>query len=170
MHTRELGPVNEYLPKIESQGTILVVSDYRLLNLGHASALCRAGYSVYTAITCSDVPRVFERFEVGDIDMVVFASLVHGWHHQEAEERPANIPPKTDVKWHTRNFAQVVETVASRQNLPPRVLIADDLIVHDCYDINEDALAADGIEYETYSASNPQSVTDFLSKRALTDA
>ncbi|MGM0494882.1 MAG: hypothetical protein ACQER1_18255, partial [Armatimonadota bacterium] len=82
------------------------------------------------------------------------------------EERPANIPPKTDVKWHTRNFAQVVETVQSRQSFPPKVLIADDLITHDCYDINEDALTAAGIEYETYSASNPQSVTEFLSERA----
>ena len=166
MHTRELGPVNEYLPRVEPQGSILVVSDYRLLNLGHATALCRTGYSVYTAITCSDVPRVFERFEVSEIDMVVFASLVHGWHHQEAEERPANIPPKTDVKWHTRNFAQVVETIVSRQDTPPKVLIANDLITHDCYDINEDALAVAGIEYETYSASNPQSLTEFLTAQA----
>ncbi len=166
MQARELGPVNEYLPRVESQGTILVVSDYRLLNLGHATALCRTGYSVYTAITCSDVPRVFDRFEVGDIDMVVFASLVHGWHHQEAEERPANIPPKTDVKWHTRNFAQVVESIRSRQQSSPKVMIAHDLITHDCYDINDDALAAAGIEYEIYSASNPQSLTGFLTAQA----
>ncbi|MGI5818122.1 MAG: hypothetical protein ACOX9R_08490 [Armatimonadota bacterium] len=166
MHTRELGPVNEYLPAIEPQAAILVVSDYRLPNLGHANALCKAGYSVYTAITCSDVPRVFDRFEVDGIHMVVFASLVHGWHHLESEKRPSNIPPKTDVKWHTRNFAQVVETVVSRQGTPPKVLIADDLIKHDCYDINQDALAAAGIEYETYSANNPQSLTGFLTAQA----
>ncbi|MGI5818089.1 MAG: hypothetical protein ACOX9R_08320 [Armatimonadota bacterium] len=166
MHTRELGPVNEYLPEIKSQGTILVVSDYRLLNLGHASALCKAGYSVYTAITCSDVPRVFDRFKVGSIDMVVFASLVHGWHHWEGEERPPTIPPKTDVKWHTRNFAEVVETIVSRQAPPPKVMIAYDLIKHDCYDINEDALAAAGVKYETYSANNPRSLPEFLTAQA----
>ena len=169
MFAREPGPVDEYLPNAESQGAILVVSDYRLLNLGHASALCRAGYSVYTAVTCSDVPRVFERFSVGDIDLVVFASLVHGWHHREAEKRPADIPPGTDMMWHTRNVAQVVETVRSRQDPPPKVLIASDLLMYDHYDVSEDALSAAGIEYETYSASNPLSVTGLLTDQTFAD-
>ena len=88
VYTKHLEPVNEYLPRGESAGCILVVSDYKLLNLGHASALRKAGYVVYTAVTCTDVPRIFGRYSVASIDLVVFASLVHGWHHQEAEERP----------------------------------------------------------------------------------
>lgn len=162
MHARELGPINEYLPIVESQGNVLVVSDYRMLNLGHATALCKGGYAVYTAVTCSDVPRVFETFGIANIGTVVFASLVHGWHHQEGEERPASIPPKTDVKWHTRNFAQVVETIVFRQGTPPRVLIADDLITHDWYDISRDALVAADISYQTYAASNPYAIVGLV--------
>jgi len=155
-------PVDEYLPEGKPLGCVLVVSDYRLLNLGHASALRRAGYAVYTAVTCTDVPRVYEAFEVKHIDLIAFPSLVHGWHHQEAEERPISIPPKTDVEWHTRNFLQVVEAVTDGQQTPPEVLIATDLIEHDCYRVSADALKTAGFEYATYPASNPPSIVGFL--------
>ena len=162
MDSRQLEPIDEYLPEGKPLGSVLVVSDYRLLNLGHASALRRAGYAVYTAVTCTDVPRVYEAFEVEHIDLIAFASLVHGWHHQEAEERPISIPPKTDVEWHTRNFLQVVETVAARQQSAPKVLVATDLIKHDCYRVSADALKTAGFEYATYPASNPPSIVGFL--------
>ena len=167
VHTKHLEPVNEYLPRGESAGCILVVSDYKLLNLGHASALRKAGYVVYTAVTCTDVPRIFGRYSVASIDLVVFASLVHGWHHQEAEERPEGIPPATDVQWHTRNILQVIETVSSRQTSPPRVLIATDLMEDDCYEGSGDDLAMAGVAYDTYSAPNPPSIVGYLQSTAL---
>ncbi|MGC9319893.1 MAG: hypothetical protein ACP5KN_17810 [Armatimonadota bacterium] len=162
MRSGRVDPVDEYLPRGEVRGCVLVVSDYRMLNLGHAATVRKAGYAVYTAVTCTDVPRIFEAFTVGHIDLVVFASLVHGWHHQEAEERPQGIPRVTDDRWQTRNIAQVIETVSARQRTPPKVLVATDLIVHDCYDISADGLAAAGIKYQTYSASDPTSIVGFL--------
>lgn len=162
MRRGDVDPVDEYLPRGEVRGCVLVVSDYRLLNLGHAAAVRKAGYAVYTAVTCTDVPRVFETFAVGHIDLTVFASLVHGWHHQEAEDRPQSMPRKTDDRWQTRNIVQVVDTVSARQQTPPKVLVATDLITQSCYDISADALAAAGIEYQTYSASDPTAIVDFL--------
>ena len=155
-------PVNEHLPKGEPRGCVLVVSDNRLINLSHAAALSAAGYAVYTAVTCTDVPRVFERFSTGNVDLIVFASLVHGWHHLEAERRPDDIPAETDARWQMRNIVQVVDAVCSRQDRPPRVLVATDLISHDCYNISRDALNAAGVDVNTYSASNPPSIIGFL--------
>jgi len=155
-------PVDEYLPRGEPKGVILVVSDYRPLNLGHAASLCLQGYAVYTAVTCTDVPRVFEKFRVGEVDLVVFASLVHGWHHRDAERRPASIPEQTDRQWQTRNIRQVIDTVCNRQHKAPKVLVAADLMTHGWYDVTADALTAAGIQYQTYSAGNPQAIADFL--------
>ncbi|HCA45878.1 MAG TPA: hypothetical protein DEP45_00595 [Armatimonadetes bacterium] len=167
MRTEQLEPVSEYLPRGDVVGCVVVVSDYKLLNLGHASALRKAGYVVYTAVTCTDVPRIYVRYSVGQVDLVVFASLVHGWHHQEAEERPEEIPPATDIRWHTRNILQVIETVSSKQQLPPRVLIATDLIEYDCYQVSGDALALAGVEFDTYSATNPPSIVRYLQSSEL---
>ena len=163
MLSEHVDPVDEHLPRGEVRGCVLVVSDYRLLNLGHATFLSMAGYAVYTAVTCTDVPRVFKRFHVGDIDLVVFASLVHGWHHEEAEGRPEGMPEATDREWHTRNLRQVLDLIAARQQTPPRVLVATDLLNYRCYDITPEALAAAGIEYHTYSAGDPPSILRFLS-------
>lgn len=165
MRDEMLNSVEQHLPEGEVLGRIVVVSDYRLLNFGHASALRRAGYAVYTAVTCTDVPRIFDSFSVDHIDLIAFASLVHGWHHQEAEDRPESIPPKTDIQWHTRNFLHVVEAINARQQSPPKVIIAKDLIAHDRYDISEDALMKAGICYETYAANNPPSIVGFLTDR-----
>jgi len=162
--SEQVHPVDEHLPRGEPRGCILVVSDCRLRNLGHATALTLAGYVVYTAVTCTDVLRVFEQFSVGHVDLVVLASLVHGWHHQEAEGRPVDIPETTDEHWHTRNIKQVVETVAARQPTPPTVLVATDLLNYTCYVISADALAAEGIEFQTYSAGDPPSIVGFLSR------
>ncbi|MFW6438311.1 MAG: hypothetical protein ACOCZ7_04775 [Armatimonadota bacterium] len=155
-------PIAEHLPRGEIRGRVLVVSDYRLLNLSHAAAVCAAGYAVYTAVTCTDVPRVFERFDIDRIDLIAFASLVHGWHHEEAEERPEGMPTNTDSRWQIRNILQVVEIVASRQDTPPIVLVATDLIAHECYNISRDALEEAGVAVHTYSASNPPSIVKFL--------
>ncbi len=162
MLSEHVDPVDEHLPKGEVQGRVLVVADYRLLNLAHAAAVCAAGYAVYTAVTCTDVPRIYERFTVDHIDLIVFASLVHGWHHEAAEERPLEMPVQTDVKWQIRNILQVVETVSLRQQTRPKVLVATDLISHECYSISRDALEAAGIDVSTYSAGNPPSIIGFL--------
>jgi len=164
MSGKHVHPVDEHLPCGEARGCILVVSDYRLLNLAHAGALCAAGYVVYTAVTCTDVPRVFELFAVGAVDLIAFASLVHGWHHQEQEGRPETIPATTDEAWQTRNIREVIDAVCARQQTPPRVLVAVDLLTYPWYDISADTLAAAGIEYQTYSASTPHSILDFLSR------
>ncbi|MBM3498637.1 MAG: hypothetical protein FJX74_08180 [Armatimonadetes bacterium] len=155
-------PVERHLPKCEPRGTILVISDYRPLNLGHAAALVRRGYAVYTAVTCTDVPRVFERFDVGQVDLVVFASLVHGWHHREAEARPAGIPEATDGDWQTRNMVQALEAIGGRQGTCPRALIALELMEYGWYKITAETLAAAGIDFQTYSVSNPQGIVQFM--------
>jgi len=155
-------PVDEHPARGDVRGHVLVISDYKLLNLSHAAALCAAGYTVYTAVTCTDVPRIYERFDVGHIDLIVFASLVHGWHHEEAEARPPDMPVRTDVKWQIRNILQVVSTVSSRQQNPPKVLVATDLIAYDCYSISRDALEEAGVDVSTYSAGNPPSIVGFL--------
>lgn len=164
MRGEQMQPVEEHLPRGERRGCIMVVSDYRLLNLAHAGTLCAAGYAVYTAVTCTDVPRVFELYVVGHVDLVAFASLVHGWHHEENEGRPTDIPPATDATWQVRNIRQVIDTICARQDAPPTVLIAVDLLSYSWYDISAEALAAAGIEYQTYSASSPHSILSFLSR------
>lgn len=162
MRNENVKPIEQHLPQGEMQGCVLVVSDYRLLNLVHAAALCKSGYVVYTAVTCTDVPRIYESYPVDEIDLIASASLVHGWHHQEAEERPHELSAQTDPEWQTRNVLQVVELVSGRQATPPRVIIATDLVDYDCYSISRSALADGGIEIHTYSASNPPSIIGFL--------
>jgi len=158
----ELACVDEHLPDGEPAGTVLVVSDYRPLNLGHAYALCSRGYAVYTAVTCTDVTRVFETFVVGDVDAIVFPSLVHGWHHREAEGRPEGIPEETDREWQTRNLREAIEIVAARQENRPKVVIAREMLTPGWYDTTADALAAAAVEYRTYPAGDPHSIVDLL--------
>lgn len=162
MPHEELACVDEHLPAGDPLGTVLVVSDYRPLNLGHAYALCSEGYAVYTAVTCTDVHRVFEMFAVGDVDAVVFPSLVHGWHHREGEVRPDGIPRATDGEWQTRNLREAIEIVAARQASRPKVLIAREMLTSGWYDTTAEALAAAGVEYGTYSAGDPHSIVDLL--------
>ncbi|MEN6547441.1 MAG: hypothetical protein ABFE07_15520 [Armatimonadia bacterium] len=162
MSAYPLCAIDEHLPKDEPKGHILVVSDHRPLNLGHAATLCRYGYCVYTAITCTDVLRVLGRYSIGDVDLVVFPSVVHGWHHQEGEQRPPGMSPATDRQWQTRNMRAVVDLVCGRQERPPRVLIARELMTFGWYEITADALAEAGLEYGTYSAGNPHAILDFV--------
>jgi len=162
MHTEQVDPVDRFLPEVKPRGHVLVVSDYRSLNVGHAAALCKAGYAVYTAVTCTDVPRVYESFDVEQIDLIAFASLVHGWHHREAEERPPGLPMESDAEWQTRNILQVVDLVSRRQQTPPMVLIATDLVDYECYSVSKCALEQGGIEIQTYSAGNPPSILRLL--------
>jgi hypothetical protein len=157
-----LRPVEEHLPRGELKGCILVVSDYRPLNLGHAAALCAGGYAVYTAVTCTDVPRVFDIFIVPAVDAIAFASLVHGWHHREAEGRPDALPEDTDEQWQTRNMAEVIKLVSGRQKSPAAVLIAVELTRCGWYSITPEALTAAGIDYQTYSASDPHTILELL--------
>lgn len=158
----EMASVDEHLPAGDPLGTVLVVSDYRPLNLGHAYALCSEGYAVYTAVTCTDVHRVFETFAVADVDAVVFPSLVHGWHHREAEPRPEAIPRDSDADWQMRNLREAVEIVAARQASRPKVLIAREMLTPGWYDTTAEALAAAGVEYDTYSAGDPHGIADLL--------
>lgn len=157
-------PVGEHLPTQPPKGHVLVVSDYRLLNLGHAATLCAAGYAVYTAVACTDVHRIFEQFRVPDLDLVAFISLVHGWHHQEDEGRPHGITSDTDPQWQVRNIKHVIDTIHARQQKRPIVLIASDLLRNNWYDITAQNLAAAGVEYHTCSASDPYSLLEFLKR------
>lgn len=155
-------PIDEHLPPGEPRGCVLIVSDYRPLNLGHASVLCLEGLAVYTAVTCTDVPRLFERYSVGDLDLIVFASLVHGWHHREGEGRPEDIPLDTDADWQIRNMKAVLDLVCGRQANPPRVVIAEELMTYGWYHITVEALAEAGLDYQTYSASDPHAIVKLL--------
>ena len=162
MSGHRLDPIEEHLPQGEPKGCVLVVSDYRPLNLGHAATLCSHGYAVYTAVTCTDVPRVFEMYIVGDVDLVAFASLVHGWHHREGELRPGSIPTETDPEWQIRNIKEVIDIVCGRQGRPPLVLIAVELMTFGWYTITPDVLAAAGVAYQTYPANDPHTILGFL--------
>jgi hypothetical protein len=128
----------------------------------YAAILCPHGYAVYTAVTCTDVATVCERYEVGDVDLVVFASVVHGWHDQEEERRPAGTPQASDAEWQVRNLRAVIDTVCKRQASPTRVLIAAELMTFGWYKITAEALEAAGVEYQTYSASHPDAIVDIL--------
>lgn len=155
-------PVEVHLPRGTPKGCVLVVSDHRPLNLGHAATLCTHGYAVYTAVTCTDVPRLFEACEVGEVDLIVFASIVHGWHHLEGEERPENAPQKTDPDWQVKNLRAVIDMVSERQERPPRALVAVELMAFGWYAITAEALEEAGIAYGTYSVSNPRAILEFL--------
>jgi hypothetical protein len=162
MSSDRRSPIAEHLPRGEPSGRVLVISDYRRLNLGHAALLCTHGYAVYTAVTCTDVSRIFEAYTVEGFDLIVFASLVHGWHHREGEKRPEGTPAATDPEWHTRNMREVISIVSGRQGYPPRVLIAADLMTSGWYTITADALEAVGVECHTYPASDPKAILDSL--------
>ena len=162
MSGRRLDAVEEHLPAGDRKGCVLVVSDHRPLNLGHAYALCGAGYAVHTAVTCTDVPLIFERFTVGNVDIVAFASVVHGWHHLEAEERPESISRTTDSDWQMRNITAVINSIRSRQESPPKVLVAAELLAYSFYEVTAEALAAAGIEYHLYPANDPHAILEFL--------
>lgn len=140
----------------------MVISDHRRLNLLHAEALCDAGYAVYTAVTCTDVPRLLDQFRVTSVDTVVFASLVHGWHPREAEERPVTVPDETDGDWQVRNIRQFLDTVRGRQRTQPKVLVAVELMGYSFYDVTAEALAVAGIDYQAYPASDPSATVDFV--------
>ncbi len=154
--------IREYLPQGEPRGRLLIVSDYRPLNLGHAAVLCLEGFVVYTVVTCTDVPRLYERYSVTDLDLIVFASLVHGWHHQEGEKRPPGISPDTDFCWQVRNMQAVIDLVNTRQPARPQIIIAEELMTYGWYQITSEALLAAGIEYQTYSASAPQTIVQLF--------
>lgn len=154
--------IEKHLPRRERKGCVLVVSDHRALNLGHATTLCRHGYAVYTAVTCTDVPRVFAKYDVGQVDLVVFASLVHGWHHLEGEERPGEIPAVSDREWQTRNMRAVIDMVCARQEVSPRALIAVELMAYGWYAITAEALERAGVQYATYSVSDPHAIVEYL--------
>lgn len=162
IHDDRLPCTSQHLPGGVRRGTVLVVSDYRPLNLGYAYDLSADGYAVYTAVTCTDVPRVLEQFAVECVDAIVFASLVHGWHHREAEGRPEGITEATDAEWQTRNIREVIGIVSQRQSAPPLVLIADGMLTPGWYDSTAEALAAAGIEYLTYRSSDPHSIVAML--------
>jgi hypothetical protein len=162
MSGSRVGPIDESLPAGQPLGCVLIVSDYRPLNLGHAATLCLHGYAVYTAVTCTDVPRIFTKYAPGNIDLLVFASLVHGWHHGEGERRPAGMTPTTDADWQTRNMRAVLDLVCERQEHPPLILVAVELMTYGWYKITAETLAEAGLGYHTYSASDPHAIVDLL--------
>lgn len=162
MAVSRCGPIEEHRPQGEPRGCILVVSDYRPLNLGHAATLSAHGYTTYTAVTCTDVPRLFEQYAVGAVEVIVFASVVHGWHHREGEGRPSSPAASSDAEWQTRNMRAVVDLVCERQASRPRVLVAEELMNFGWYRITPEALARVGLEYQTYSACDPHAIVDLL--------
>jgi hypothetical protein len=56
----------------------------------------------------------------------------------------------------------VIDIVCGRQGSPPRVLIAVELMTFGWYRITADALEKAGVEYQTYPASDPHAIVDFL--------
>ncbi len=105
-------PVTRYIAE-NPRGTVLVLSDYRTLNRAHAEFLWSHGYSVITAITYSDaVGIVGSESGNAEIDAVVIASKVHGWHHREAEEPPDRI--RSRPAWAIRNMSRSFLRLAVR--------------------------------------------------------
>ena len=147
------------------RGTVLVLSDYRPLNRAHAEFLWSHGYSVITAITYSDAVRIVgsESGKV-EIDAVVVASKVHGWHHREAEEPPEEIPEDSD-SWQLDNIKYVFDLVKRRQRKCPLLFVARDLIETGCYQITMAGLEELGLVCRTYKASEPHTLINGLSER-----
>ena len=164
---RQLDSIEKYPAEGEEKGIILVIADYRSLNVLHGSVLSNQGYTTYTAITCSDIPRIFEKYkdEIAKIDCVVFASLVHGWHHQEGERRPKDLSEKTDEEWQTRNIKNVIKRIQNRQKKSLLVLIAGGLIECWWYQVSEESLKKAGIKYVKYPDSDPTKIIEILEER-----
>ena len=158
-------PITRYIAE-NPRGTVLVLSDYRPLNRAHAEFLWSHGYSVITAITYSDAVRIVggESAKV-EIDAVVIASKVHGWHHREAEEPPEEIPEDSD-SWQLGNIKYVFDLVKRRQRKCPLLLIAQDLIQTGWYQITIAGLEELGIPYRTYKAIDLHTLINGLSERA----
>ena len=157
------GPVTRYIAE-NPRGTVLVLSDYRALNRAHAEFLWSHGYSVITAITYSDAVRIVgsESGQV-EIDAVVIASKVHGWHHREAEEPPEEIPEDSD-SWQLDNIKYVFDLVKRRQRKCPLLFIARDLIETGWYQITIEGMEELGLACRTYKASEPHTLINGLNQ------
>ena len=157
-------PVTRYIAE-NPRGTVLVLSDYRALNRAHAEFLWSHGYSVITAITYSDAVRIVKGASVKvEIDAVVVASKVHGWHHREAEEPPEEIPEDSDL-WQLDNIKHVFDLVKRRQRKCPLLFVAQDLIETGWYQITIAGLEELGLVCRTYKASEPHTLINGLSER-----
>jgi len=157
-------PVTRHIAE-NPRGTVLVLSDYRPLNRAHAEFLWSHGYSVITAITYSDAVRIVgsESGKV-EIDAVVIASKVHGWHHREAEEPPEEIPEDSD-SWQLENIKYVFDLVKRRQRKCPLLFVAQDLIETGWYQITIAGLEELGLVCRTYKASEPHTLINGLNQR-----
>lgn len=157
-------PVARYVAE-DPRGTVLVLSDYRMLNKAHAEFLLSHGYSVITAVTYSDAVRIVGS-ESGklEIDAVVIASRVHGWHHQEAEEPPEDTPGDRD-SWQLDNIRRVLDLVKRRQRESPLLFIAQDLTETGWYEIAAAGLEELGIAYRHYNVFDLDTLINGLSER-----
>jgi hypothetical protein len=158
-------PIQRYEPKGISKGCILVISDSRLLNHMHGVVLSAEGYVVVTGITLTDCLTIVHRQRTTQINLVLIASKVHGWHGRHGEEKPKKeglISP--DENWENGNIATLVDQIAKKQGKKPHVLIAYDLIHSPWYKTTASGLRELGLalneDYHTYFASDPYSAIE----------
>lgn len=146
----------------ESQPTLLVLSDYKPLNMAHVAFLGLHGYRTLAAITYTDAVRMLSG-EAGttEICAIVVASKVHGWHHLEGETRPAEIPAKSE-SWQMENIKHIYDLVARNQHRPPLLFVAHDLIETGWYHITADGLEELGLQYQVYQSGDLATVTAAL--------
>jgi len=160
--------IHRYSPRGDSKGTILVLSDNRLLNHMHGEILSTEGYTVYTGITLTDALAIICRLKKTRIDVVLVASKIYGWHGREGEKRLEAPLISPDQNWESGNIATLIQQINQKQQEIPYVLIAYDLIHSPWYKITKRGLAKLGLEfardYHTYFASNPYSAIEHFEK------
>ncbi len=144
--------------------SVLILSDHRPLNRAHAELLKLHGYRPLTAITYTDAVRILrDEPPETEIQAMIAASKIHGWHHLEGEEQPPELTANNDT-WQIDNIREVFDLVINRQENRPLLFIAESLIETGCYQLNEAALGELGIDYHTYDANRLQLLPDLLSE------
>lgn len=156
---KDAGARSIYTPE-SPKGAILVLSNRRNLNLFHAKLFFRWDYKVITAVAYTDVVKLLQDFP-DKINVIVIASLVLGWHANEGEERPEEIPQGED-NWQARNIRRVIDLVKGRQEEEPSIFVAEDLIKNRYFEITREGLEQEEISSKTYRASDPKTLIDQL--------
>ncbi|MFO7947561.1 MAG: hypothetical protein R6V19_12190 [Armatimonadota bacterium] len=147
--------------------SILILSDHKPLNRAHAELLKLHGYRPLTAITYTDAVRLLrDEPPETEIQAIIVASKIHGWHHLEGEQQPPELTANTDT-WQIDNIRHVVKLVTGRQETTPILLIAESLIETGCYQLTEEALAETELDYHTYNANRLELLPKRLSELDL---
>lgn len=151
------------LPSGQSKGDIIVITDYPSLAGSHAINLNTQGWTVYSAVCCTDIQALYTNrdFMPRNVKAVVLTTEPRGWHGQEGEKPPPDLPRSTN--WRVMNITYARNLVTNKQGRPPLIIIASYLIESDFFpEITESNLTQAGINYQTYNSSDPLEITQII--------